>query len=71
MHLLYSFIPVRVGVAAAAPCRSDNEKDLHGLNFCSGGDDEDSLLYLRDCGGRGGRARQGDDGLEFKDSELL
>lgn len=69
MHF-YSFIPIKLGVAAAAPCRSDKEKDLHALNFCSGGDKEDSLLCLRVCGGRGGRERHGDDGLEFKDSEL-
>lgn len=64
-------MPVRLGVPAAAPCRSDKEKDLHALSFCSGGDDEGSMLYLLDCGGRGGREKRGDDAFELKDSELL
>lgn len=64
-------MPIKLGVPAAAPCRSDKEKDLHGLSFCSGGDDEGSMLYLLDCGGRGGREQRGDDAFEFKDSELL
>lgn len=68
--VFYFLIPIKLGAAAAAPCRSDKEKDLHAFNFRSGGDNDDSFLYLRVCGGRGGRVRQGDDGLEFKDSEL-
>lgn len=64
-------MPVRLGIAAASPRRSHKENDLHVLNFCSERGNDAPLLYLLNCGGRGGRERRGDDGLEFNDSELL
>lgn len=70
--------PVALGVAAstaaaaAAPCRSDKEKDRHEGNLSTGGDDDSSLvIFLLACGGKGGRLQPGGDEFEFEVSPLL
>lgn len=58
--------------AAAAPCRSDNEKHRHEEKLLAGGDDERPLFVaLLAFGGRGGRLQPGDDEYEFGVSPLL
>lgn len=67
--------PVVLGVAvsvAAAPCRSDKEKDRHEGNLSAGGDVDSSLFtFLLAFGGRGGRQQLGGDEFEFEVSPLL
>ncbi|GMP59988.1 hypothetical protein CsSME_00023043 [Camellia sinensis var. sinensis] len=64
--------PVILGVAAAAHCRSDREKDRHGEKVRSGGDKDDSLLGdFLPCGWRGGRHGVVDDEFELELSLLI
>lgn len=64
--------PVILGVAAAAHCRSDREKDRHGEKVRSGGDKDDSLLGdFLPCGWRGGRHGAVADEFELELSLLL
>lgn len=67
--------PVALGEAvsaAAAPCRSDKEKDRHEGNLSAGGDDDSSLfIFLLAFGGKGGREQPGGDEFEFEVSPLL
>nr|GMD52694.1 hypothetical protein Iba_chr11bCG14090 [Ipomoea batatas] len=54
-----------LGIGAASPCRSDEDKDCHVVIFCSGVDEEHSFLDLCIREGRGGREKPGNDGFEL------